>query len=161
MKFSDYLNNPHFKTLVGFIHHLTYNRTWKRNHPAVPAWTLIDNIADAARAEQFNKVTFLAEFTKMLVRVTEADPEITYSTEDIEWLTVLLDEPYAATVIWMLLAAGSASKDYLTPQEAAELTDTHESGWRNKAAAGEIEGAIKKGKQWLIPYDQVVPTASE
>lgn len=46
-------------------------------------------------------------------------------------------------------------KSVLTPAEAAELTNTHESGWRNRAAAGEIPGAFKKGKQWLIPRSAV------
>jgi hypothetical protein len=41
--------------------------------------------------------------------------------------------------------------DWLTPAEAAALTNTAESTWRNKAAAGQVPGAIKKGKQWLIP----------
>lgn len=40
---------------------------------------------------------------------------------------------------------------YVTPLEAAERTGTAESTWRNKAAAGQIPGAIKKGKQWLLP----------
>lgn len=40
---------------------------------------------------------------------------------------------------------------FYTPAEAAEMTDTAESSWRNRAAAGKIAGAIKKGKQWLIP----------
>jgi len=40
---------------------------------------------------------------------------------------------------------------YLTPYEIAILTDTNESTWRNKAARGELRGAVKKGKQWLIP----------
>lgn len=40
--------------------------------------------------------------------------------------------------------------DWLTPAEVAAATDTAESGWRNKAAAGEIPGAVKKGKQWLL-----------
>jgi hypothetical protein len=44
---------------------------------------------------------------------------------------------------------------YLTPYEIAMGTDTAESTWRNKAARGELRGAIKKGKQWLIPRSAI------
>jgi len=57
---------------------------------------------------------------------------------------------------------GRAATDYLgaaghfwTPVEAARITGTAESGWRNRAAAGELPGAMKRGKQWLIPRSQV------
>jgi hypothetical protein len=43
----------------------------------------------------------------------------------------------------------------MTPVEIAQATGTAESTWRNKAAAGEIPGAVKKGKQWLIPREYV------
>lgn len=46
-------------------------------------------------------------------------------------------------------------ENYLTPDEIAERTGDAASGWRNKAAAGKIPGAIKKGKQWLIPASAV------
>lgn len=51
------------------------------------------------------------------------------------------------------LAIGGGA--WYTPVEAAALTGTSESGWRNRAAAGKIAGAIKKGKQWLIPANAV------
>jgi Ser/Thr protein kinase RdoA (MazF antagonist) len=41
--------------------------------------------------------------------------------------------------------------NWLTPAEIAAATGTAESTWRNKAAAGQVPGAVKKGKQWLIP----------
>jgi hypothetical protein len=46
-------------------------------------------------------------------------------------------------------------ENYLTPDEIAERTGDAASGWRNKAAAGKIAGAIKKGKQWLIPLSAI------
>ncbi|MCE7937761.1 MAG: DNA-binding protein [Chloroflexi bacterium CFX6] len=51
---------------------------------------------------------------------------------------------------WMI-DSGLHMDLYLTPAEAAALTGTSESGWRNKAASGSIPGAVKKGKQWLLP----------
>lgn len=49
------------------------------------------------------------------------------------------------------VSANVVSHFFLTPQEVAAATGTSDSQWRNKAAAGEIPGAIKKGKQWLLP----------
>lgn len=40
---------------------------------------------------------------------------------------------------------------WFSPAEAAERLDMAESTFRNKAAAGEIPGAQKKGKQWILP----------
>lgn len=47
--------------------------------------------------------------------------------------------------------------EWLTPAEAAAITGTSASGWRNRAAAGKLPGAFKKGKQWLIPSASVKP----
>jgi hypothetical protein len=48
------------------------------------------------------------------------------------------------------LVANTAD-NWMTPAEVAEATGTSDSQWRNKAAAGDIPGAVKKGKQWLLP----------
>ncbi len=45
----------------------------------------------------------------------------------------------------------NAADNWMTPAEVAEAIGTSESNWRNKAAAGLIPGAVKKGKQWLLP----------
>ena len=39
----------------------------------------------------------------------------------------------------------------MTPAEVAAETGTEESTWRRKLIAGQIPGAMKKGKQWLLP----------
>ena len=52
------------------------------------------------------------------------------------------------------VACALIPRQYATPSEAAAFTGTAESTWRNRAAAGEIPGAVKKGKQWLIPWPQ-------
>lgn len=37
------------------------------------------------------------------------------------------------------------------PSELAAVTGEGESTWRWRAAEGVVPGAIKKGKQWLLP----------
>lgn len=51
--------------------------------------------------------------------------------------------------------------DYLTTSEAAALSGTSESGWRNRAAAGKIPGAWKAGRDWMIPRSAVVSEAGQ
>jgi cytosine/adenosine deaminase-related metal-dependent hydrolase len=47
------------------------------------------------------------------------------------------------------------SLEFVTPREAARLTDVAESTWRARAASGDVPGALKKGKQWLLPAAEV------
>lgn len=69
----------------------------------------------------------------MIAEILDRDPTV-YKPADLHWY-----------------APDPNEFEWFTPAEVASLTGTAESGWRNKAAAGEIPGAIKKGKQWLIP----------
>ena len=55
------------------------------------------------------------------------------------------------------IAVALIPRKYATASEAAALTDTAESGWRNRAAGGHIPGAVKRGKTWLIPWPQAGP----
>lgn len=69
---------------------------------------------------------------------------------------VLFESGYIGTsqvyrAVWLEPRQQPVSLDFVTPGEAAVLTGTAESGWRNRASAGKIPGAVKKGKQWLIP----------
>lgn len=45
--------------------------------------------------------------------------------------------------------------EWYTAEEAAAVTGTAASGWRNRAAAGDIPGAWKVAKTWLIPVAAV------
>lgn len=47
----------------------------------------------------------------------------------------------------------AVTQDYhwMTPVEVAAETGTEESVWRKRAARGDVPGAVKKGKQWLLP----------
>ncbi len=60
----------------------------------------------------------------------------------------LIDGPQADCPVCMGSLAHAA---LLTAGEAAAETGTSESLWRNRAASGQLPGAVKKGKTWLIP----------
>ena len=51
-------------------------------------------------------------------------------------------------------AAALIPRQYATANEAAVFTGTSESSWLNRAAVGQIHGAVKRGKTWLIPWPQ-------
>lgn len=71
-------------------------------------------------------------------------------------------EPAAPAIAWGALLGsnippgeigqhGAASHLWLTPEEAAAESGLAAGTWRWRAGRGEVPGAIKKGKQWLIP----------
>jgi hypothetical protein len=101
----------------------------------------------------WSKPHVIATFTKLLTSISSADRHLSYTTDDLDWLVHLMDQDPQEyrPVLKMLQAWFSAPDTLLTPAEVAEITVTAESTWRNKAARGEIPGAIKKGKQWLLP----------
>ena len=154
MNFNDVIKNPHFVALAAILRVPFSSLHWRRKHPQVPFWTLNENLSKAIHVDTpLNRDQVVKAISEILVSVTEADPTLCYTPEDLDWLFSWLDQDdtVAKAVFSLLMAYYSAEAEFLTPAEAAERTGTAESTWRNKAAAGKIPGAIKKGKQWLLP----------
>lgn len=153
-RFSEVLENPHFNQFVTLLRR-AMSQHWRMRHPEVPSvrgaveYRLM-KLAKSLDAPAI-KQDFLAEWVRLFSSTVEADPRLFYRPEDVTWLVEVLDSEYAAVIMSMLFAAVSSKQDYVTPAQVAEATGTHESGWRNKAAAGALIGAVKYGKQWLIP----------
>lgn len=61
-------------------------------------------------------------------------------------------------VLTAVLSGAALSPEWYSPVGAATATGTSESSWRNRAAAGQIPGAFKVGKQWVIPASAVQQT---
>lgn len=153
MKYSDILKNPHFNNIAAIVRIPFLSATWRDKHIDVPFWTLLDNLNDVKTAEFFatNRQEFTTQFCQLLVTLTTADPRLAYTEDDLIWFIAVMDSEHALAIISLLFAWFSAPDTLLTPVEIADATGTAESTWRNKAAAGKIPGAIKKGKQWLLP----------
>lgn len=153
MNYQDILQNEHFNNLAATIRVAFHSAAWKQNHTHVPFWTLNKAFADAVFIDtEMNKELVIERFTALITALADADPALCwYTAEDMDWFLQTLDSDHAKVVLSLFLAWYSAPDTYYTPAEIASITGTAESGWRNKAAAGEIPGAIKKGKQWLIP----------
>ncbi len=153
MKYSDILKNKHFRNLATLIRTPFLSTKWRKDHPELPFWTLLEEIDSVKTAEMFesNRTEFTNRFLVLLATLTAADSRLSYTQDDLRWFVDAMDGEHALVIASMLLAYAIAPDEAVTPAEAAALTGTAESGWRNKAAAGQLPGAIKKGKQWLIP----------
>jgi Helix-turn-helix domain len=153
--FSDILRNPHFSQFTALLSVPYGSMHWRQRHPEVPFWTRVKTITklmhDGGIAHKNLRNQFINEFTTLIVELVSADPKLFYRTEDMDWFVQTLSGEYATLTMSMLFAAASSRQTYLTPAQIAEITGTSESNWRNKAAAGEIIGAVKAGKQWLVP----------
>lgn len=153
-KFGDILRNPHFSQFSALLSVPFRSYQWRHRNPEVPFWTLWENctklLNDARFAHKESTQEFLHAFTDLITAITHADQKLFYRQEDLLWLVQVLDGDRALVTMAMLFAYASASDTYLTPVQVAEATGTSESLWRNRAAANEIIGAHKAGKQWLF-----------
>lgn len=153
MKYTEILRNEHFNNLAAIIRVPFLSEEWKVERPEVPFWSRIENLTEVKTEQMFatNRPEFVKRFVAFLAELTQADPRLAYTEADLAWFIEQMDGENALVVASLLFAWFSAPDEMLTPVEVANATGTHESNWRNKAAAGEIPGAVKKGKQWLLP----------
>jgi hypothetical protein len=151
-KFSEVVRNPHFANLTAIMR-VAFDPAWQRRHPRVPFRLLEERFLTALDPDpkKIDRDEVIAAFTDMIVSLAKADSRLSYTEDDLKWFTEVVDQDDLKAIFMLLAAYWSAPDAYLTPAEVAELTSSSESNWRNKAAAGEIPGAVKKGKQWLLP----------
>jgi hypothetical protein len=149
MKYQDILKNKYFNNLAAIIRVPHLSQSWRKEHGEVPFWSLMDGLSDVKDAT--NHTEFVNRFCELLVTLTTADSRLSYTEADLAWFVEAMDGDHALVIASLLLAWASAPDTMLTPAEVAETTGTSDSQWRNKAAAGDIPGAAKKGKQWLLP----------
>lgn len=156
MKYSDILKHRSFQNIAAVLRVAFRDWRWRDEHSDVAFWTLWNDLVDLPGNVQHPQ--WLARWTNLQVALAEADPNMVLAEQDVTWLLSWLShEPAseASAVVAMLYAYASAPAETMTPAEIAAATGTAESTWRNKAAAGELAGAVKRGKQWLIPVTAV------
>lgn len=152
MKFSQYLQNEHFNNLTAIIRVPSLSSRWRRQYSQVPFFSLRSAFSDLVFADfEIASADILSAFTNLLLAIVSVDEKLSYTQDDFAWFVSILDNDASAAVLGLLCAYMVAPCDHLTPLEVAEQTGTSQSNWRNKAAAGDIPGAVKKGKQWLLP----------
>jgi len=158
MKYHSILRNEHFNNLAANIRVPLLSPGWRKRHPHVPLVSLEKQFSAAVFNDVWNHGNdvwnhgeVLTAFVNLITAIVEADERLHYSKEDMDWFVQVLEGDNAPTVMALFCTWYRAPDTFLTPAEIAEKTGTAESTWRNKAAAGAIPGAIKKGKQWLLP----------
>jgi len=151
MKYRDVLRNKHFNNLAVSIRVPLLSPGWRKRHPHVPLISLEKQFSAAVFNDVWNRGEVLTAFVNLITAIVEADERLSYSKEDMDWFVNVLENDNAQAILALFCAWYSAPDVFLTPAEVAQKTDTAESTWRNRAAAGKIPGAIKKGKQWLLP----------
>lgn len=152
--FSSILRHPNFVRVSAIIRTPFWSSYWKTAHADVPFWTLLDNVKKPLQISD-REETFGA-LSELLREIAGATERLRYSEEDITWLTLVFDEEHWTTTIWLLMAYSSAPDTLYAPSELALVTETAESTWRKYAATGAVPGAVKKGKQWLLPKSVLI-----
>lgn len=152
MSKSEVLRNPHFNNLAAIIRVAVRSSGWRTKHADVPVKTLEKGFSDLVLFSEMppDKTQVIEQFGNLILAISQADERLFYTEDDYRWFVEVLD----ADEWWklaLMCAWYSAPDEQLTPSEIAAKTDTNESTWRNKAAFGQVPGAIKKGKQWLLP----------
>lgn len=146
MKYSDILANEHFQNMATAIRVIHFGDAQADFVAA------LNMLKDATYP--YIEADWLARFVDLQLALAEKH-DSTFTTGNIAWLTERLQDERPDAFVALFLAYATAPDEFLTPAEIAKQTGTAESGWRNKAAAGQLPGSIKKGKQWLIPKRHV------
>jgi hypothetical protein len=149
------LDDPHFCNLVAIIRIPLHSRDWREENPEVRFPERIFRIKTMMTKQHFRSKGDRYEFTQLFINLLKdimlADSRLRYTKDDIQWFVEAMEQENALVIMSMLFASAYADDQYMTPPEIAAQTGKSESNWRNKAAAGEFPGAIKRGKVWLIP----------
>lgn len=152
--FSTIVKHPNFVRISAIIRTPFWSSYWKRAHADVPFWALLDNVKKPLQIG--NKEEVFGALSELLREIADATERLRYSVEDIDWLVRTLDESHWQPTIWLLLAYGSAPDTLYVPSELAAVTEIAESTWRKYASNGTVPGAVKKGKQWLLPKSVLI-----
>jgi hypothetical protein len=152
-EFRDMLRNEHLNRFAGLFA-IAISPGWRMRHPEVASVRgRLDQIARIVRGgEVFDTWSFLAEFMKLLTDIVHADPHLSYTEEDLDWLMETLDAGFqhARTTIMLLLAVASGNPRWYTAEELSEITGLSQITWRKRAAEDPEWMAQKRGKLWLF-----------
>lgn len=152
--FTAIIKHPNFVRISAIIRMPFWSHNWKRAHPDVPFWSLLDDVKKPLQIG--NREEVFGALSGLLREIADATERLRYSIDDMDWLVRTLDKPDWTTTIWLLMAYASAPDTLYSSAELAAVTETAESTWRKYAANGAVPGAVKKGKQWLLPKSVLI-----
>lgn len=153
MKAREVLRNEHFNRLAALIRVPFHSSEWRQEHYEVDFWSMIESLDGAIEIDSPEYI--LETLTSLLVAITKADSSLSYTPEDFDWIVEVLDDGDREMVFRLFQAWYAAEDKVITVEEAAEITGEAASTWRNRANRGEVPGARKMGKTWLLPVSSL------
>lgn len=156
-EFIEVMQRNEFQKLAAFMRIATATE-WQQSHPESKfAWHYNRFVRFVKSSHPDLKDDIIGEFAGMVSSAIESDIRLAsyYTTDVFQWFIDVLSAKNTSTVLMMCLAVASCADNMLTPVECAERIGKAESTFRNRANNGDIAGALKKGKQWLIPESYV------
>lgn len=152
------LQHPSMRRIAAVLR-VAMSHEWQAEYPETTFWAAWQRLTDkhyrqGGQVHPTLQDNAVSDICVVLAGIVQADSRLSlYTEDDLRWLTSEIAGERGSLMLTMLvmLAYTTPSNEWMTPVEVAEATDTADSGWRNKAAAGGIPGAILKGKQWLLP----------
>jgi len=154
-KYFDLFSNASLNRLAIVIRVSIASEDWRQRHPDLTIWHDWDRVQKIIKGgwHETETPTLIESFIEVVAGVVASDPICAlHAPEDFVWWIERAQRcDSLALNIWMAKCYLHPADDMITPAELAKLTNTAESGWRNKAHDSKIPGAIQKGKQWLLP----------
>jgi hypothetical protein len=157
MEFREIMKETSFRRLAAFLR-VASSSQWHHAHDANKFRFYYDNFVRLVQSYHKDLISdIIGAFSGMVSEAVMADVYLAhyYTTDELDWLLKVLDGENPGVILMMLLAVSATPEEYITPVRAAELTGKSESGFRNRANAGQIPNAKKEGKQWLIPQSWI------
>jgi hypothetical protein len=147
-------------SLFAELFRVTIDPDWRQAHPAefYPAWDRLAGTGQtiAAQGSMYSNHDsesdpLTIDLLTIITGMVGADMRLAlYTDDELHWLLDAARE-HRTLLLSVLFVKVYTGGELKTPVELADATGTSEAYWRNHAAAGDIPGVIKKGKQWLIP----------
>ncbi len=159
------LNNLISAMLLAF-----FSKQWQSEHQDVwPEGTtskfleVFDALVGAGGAGESNRLRAIEVLQSTMNQIHTIDPELkSCSSADLEWLSEInqatpdfIEQVLATIWVWL-----HPMDEELTPQEARaampQQNQRHLSVIYRRMRSGLVPGAVKRGRQWLIPKSSLV-----
>lgn len=150
--------NVHFLRFVALLS-VPQAAGWRMEHPEVPPVRNTLNRLMRLRKglpARTAQEDFMNEFSPLIQRLVEADTNLHYYTDDMDWITQSISSEDAPLIFSLLFAYASCPVHWYTAEQVSTFTNNAPSTWRMRAANGEIIGAKMVGKTWLFPESGLV-----
>ena len=132
------LSTPACQRLASLLALPRKSTAWRQTHLDVPYWALLGETEKAAFAPVFSVESFVDALRILLRAIASTGEASQYWEKDSDWLAgqmTAVPQQARCELAAAFCSLCVTQADYLTPAEIAEVTGTHESGWRARPRA--------------------------